>query len=59
MKELDEIRTTHKRSVARRAAKQAEAAQAKAAGTNGSNCTASTTNPTLSTDISNLLMNKI
>lgn len=34
MKELDEIRTTHKRSVARRAAKLAEQQAAKS-GTNG------------------------
>lgn len=38
MKELDDIRTTHKRSVARRAAKLAEAQAAAKAGTNGSAC---------------------
>lgn len=38
MKELDDIRTTHKRSVARRAAKLAEGQAAAKAGTNGSAC---------------------
>nr|CAH0100413.1 unnamed protein product [Daphnia galeata] len=38
IKELDDIRNTHKRSVARRAAKLAEAQAAAKAGTNGSKC---------------------
>jgi hypothetical protein len=40
MKELDDIRNTHKRSIARRAAKLAEAQAAAKAGTNGSKCSA-------------------
>lgn len=52
MKELDEIRTNHKRSIARRAAKlEAQAAEAKK-GTNGSNCTPS---PLIEHDLSAIL----